>query len=136
VLLAESKTVSYKLKQDPKVCYQSASIYTKPQIDFIQNELQEMIHFFGYAKHGKSDDPTEFFDYGADFVSPSVGYVEHNKRHLEWIRILSPSDLAEIQYDLGDFSKDIKMEELDNHSLAYQDFVEQQMFGKSSLNLK
>ena len=26
---SEGKTVSYKLKQDPKVCYQSASMYTQ-----------------------------------------------------------------------------------------------------------
>ena len=81
-----------------------------------------MIQFFGYAVQAEKADHAAFFDYGSD--APS-GFNQHNEQHLNWIKTLTTQQRAEIQYDLGDMTKDITIvDDLKNHPLAYQDFVE------------
>ena len=40
--------------------------YTDAQIEWVKENLSEMLHFFGYAKvTTQADNPTGYFDYGS-----------------------------------------------------------------------
>ena len=48
----------YKLKADTGRLCSKANYYTQDQLNYMNTELREFMHFFGYANHPTIDTPT------------------------------------------------------------------------------
>jgi len=58
-----SKKAVYKMKYTGTNLSRNAHLYTPEQMKYMQDELSEMIHFFGYSSHPSEENTTEFFKF-------------------------------------------------------------------------
>ena len=62
----ERTGITYKLKSTTGKFDAHRYRYTEAQIDYVKENLKEILHFFGYTTTPEEDNPTAFFDFGDD----------------------------------------------------------------------
>ena len=92
----------YNLKEGTSQFNSNGKRYNEAQIEYVKQELQELIYFFGYAK--TKDDPdnfTGFFTYedeDPDMISLYYGFKAHREQTIDKVCSMSEEELAAIQY--------------------------------------
>ena len=76
----ERTGITYKLKSTTGKFDAHRYRYTEAQIDYVKENLKEILHFFGYTKNPEEDNPTAFFDFGDDTEHQDkyMGFKEAN----------------------------------------------------------
>lgn len=62
----ERTGITYKLKSTTGKFDAHRYRYSEKQIEYIKENLKEILHFFGYTTNSEEDNPTAFFDFGDD----------------------------------------------------------------------
>lgn len=141
----EKATQTYELKDTSKKFNSSSKYYTDAQIDFLKEELKDMLYFFGYANNSLSKDAnfTGFFSYDKatdqEYLGSYMGHKAHTQNVIEWVSTLSPAMLEEFQYQLTDKSKEVNILDFGTTAeagKAINDWSERQLYGKSYTNCK
>ena len=73
----------YALKSTTGLMRQHENKYPAPLRQFVQEELADMIHYFGYAQTASGDNPTGFFEYDEDNYSGRNGFREDSQKFHE-----------------------------------------------------
>ena len=99
-VLAKGKdaTVLYQLKENSRQLNTNAKRYSEEQLEFIKEEMKDIIYYFGYAKFSKDpDNYTGFYEYqktDAEASKTYNGFRELNAQSIEWNAYMSDDERA------------------------------------------
>lgn len=133
----------YTLKDNTRKPNQNMHRYTKDQLAFIQEEMKDIMYYFGYADIKEDpDNMTAFYKYpetDPELYKTYYQYRTLNKHSLEWNAYMNDEERAKIQFmlsdpdkraDVADFAETDMMAECIMHD------AEMRMFGKARKNIE
>jgi len=95
-------TVVYSLKDNTRSLATNHKRYTKEQMSFIENEMKDVLYYFGYVKH-ESDPESytqfhEFKDPNPELAKTYNCFKQLNQQSIEWNASLTDPERAQIQF--------------------------------------
>lgn len=137
-------TVVYNLKENTRSAAPSNhKRYTKEQLAFIQEEMKDILYYFGYAKNESDTDQfTAFFEYAdadPELVKTYNGYKELNKQSLEWNAGMTDEERAKIWFMNSDPAKSCEVIDFDEGALLHRPLrhdISMKLFGEAPFHVE
>jgi hypothetical protein len=106
-------TVLYKLKDNTRKMNTNLSRYTKLQLEWLREEMKDIIYYFGYAKIPEDpDNKTGFFEYehsDPEMLKQYYGYAQLTQHSIEWNASMTDEEREQIQFMNSDPEKSAEL---------------------------